>query len=83
MGFQGQLSDTVSVDFGHRRTNYKYNELGRGYIIQSLANLAIDAGESEFVVLLARAMPGGTVDVIACLANDAALIERVVRKAAA
>lgn len=45
VGFQGQLSDTVSVEFGHRRTNYKYNELGRGYIIQSLANQAIDAGD--------------------------------------
>jgi len=45
VGFQGQLTDKVSVEFGARRTNYKYNELGYGYIIQSLANQAIDAGD--------------------------------------
>ncbi len=44
LGFQGQLTDKVSVEFGARRTNYKYNELGRGYIIASLANQQIDAG---------------------------------------
>src|SRR5690606_28783683 len=45
VGFQGQLSDTVSVEFGARRTNYSYDENGYGYIIQSLANQAIDAGD--------------------------------------
>ncbi len=44
LGFQGQLTDTVSVEFGMRRTNYDYNELGYGYIIQSLANQAINSG---------------------------------------
>ncbi|ADV26596.1 TonB-dependent receptor [Pseudoxanthomonas suwonensis 11-1] len=45
VGFQGQLSDTISVEFGARRTNYSYDENGYGYIIQSLANQAIDAGD--------------------------------------
>lgn len=44
LGFQGQISDTVSVEFGLRRTNYDYNDLGYGYIIQSLANQAINSG---------------------------------------
>lgn len=44
VGFQGQLTDTISVDFGARRTNYQYDENGYGYIIQSLANQQIDAG---------------------------------------
>ncbi|PPJ43357.1 MULTISPECIES: TonB-dependent receptor [unclassified Pseudoxanthomonas] len=44
VGFQGQLTDKIAVEFGARRTNYKYNELGYGYIIQSLANQQIDAG---------------------------------------
>ena len=45
LGFQGQLTDSISVEFGARRTNYDYDELGYGYIIQSLANQAINAGD--------------------------------------
>lgn len=45
VGFQGQLTDSISVDFGARRTNYQYDENGYGYIIASLANQAIDAGD--------------------------------------
>ncbi|KAF1711284.1 TonB-dependent receptor [Pseudoxanthomonas kalamensis DSM 18571] len=45
IGFQGQLTDKISVEFGARRTNYDYDELGYGYIIQSLANQAVDAGD--------------------------------------
>src|SRR5690606_34826900 len=45
VGFQGQLSDTVSVDFGARRTSYKYLETGRGYVISSLAQQAADRGD--------------------------------------
>ncbi|MBE2292108.1 MAG: TonB-dependent receptor, partial [Xanthomonadaceae bacterium] len=44
LGFQGQLTDTVSVDFGARRTQYKYIEVGNGYVISSLANAAANAG---------------------------------------
>ena len=45
LGFNGQLTDTVAVEFGARRTNYDYNELGYGYIIQSLAEQAINRGD--------------------------------------
>ncbi len=45
LGFQGQLTDSISVEFGARRTNYDYDELGYGYIIQSLANQAINNGD--------------------------------------
>ncbi|HLS84575.1 MAG TPA: TonB-dependent receptor [Arenimonas sp.] len=47
VGFQGQLTDTVSVDFGLRRTDYKYLELGRGYIVGSLANEAANRGDYD------------------------------------
>ncbi|RYZ74741.1 MAG: TonB-dependent receptor, partial [Lysobacteraceae bacterium] len=45
VGFQGQLSDKVSVDFGIRRSDYKYGDIGRGYVLGSLANAAADAGD--------------------------------------
>ncbi len=45
VGFQGQLTDTISVDFGARRTSYKYLETGRGYVISSLAQAAADRGD--------------------------------------
>ena len=44
VGFQGQLTDSISVDFGARRTNYQYDENGYGYVIASLANEQIDLG---------------------------------------
>lgn len=44
IGFQGQLTDKIFTEFGARRTNYDYDELGYGYIIQSLANQAIAEG---------------------------------------
>ena len=45
VGFQGQLTDTISVDFGGRRTSYDYDENGYGYVIGSLANAAVDSGD--------------------------------------
>ncbi|KFN47345.1 hypothetical protein N790_07925 [Arenimonas malthae CC-JY-1] len=45
IGFQGQLTDTVGIDFGMRRTDYKYVELGRGYIVANLANEAANNGD--------------------------------------
>jgi iron complex outermembrane receptor protein len=47
IGFQGQLTDRVSVDFGLRRTDYKFTELGRGYIVGSLANEAANRGDYD------------------------------------
>lgn len=49
----------------------------------SLAHVEIEAGGSEFVVLLARAGRDGMLDVVAKVDDDPAFAERVVRKAAA
>ncbi|KAF1718566.1 TonB-dependent receptor [Pseudoxanthomonas yeongjuensis] len=48
IGFQGQLTDKISTDFGVRRTNYSYKETGRGYIIQTLAAQAANNGDYIF-----------------------------------
>ncbi|MBO9713326.1 hypothetical protein [Sphingomonas sp.] len=47
-----------------------------------LAHVPIEAGANEFVVLIARAGEGG-LDIVAAVDSDAALTERVVKKAAA
>lgn len=40
-----------------------------------------DAGDSEFVVLIARAMPGGHIGIVAKAADDPALVARLAKKA--
>ena len=40
-----------------------------------------DAGDAEFVVLIARAMPGGHIGIVAKAADDPALIARLAKKA--
>ena len=40
-----------------------------------------DAGDAEFVVLIARAMPGGHIGIVAKAADDATLIAKLARKA--
>ncbi len=42
-----------------------------------------DAGDAEFVVLIARAMPGGHVGIVAKAADDAALVAKLAKKAIA
>ncbi|OHE80473.1 MAG: hypothetical protein A2X76_03975, partial [Lysobacterales bacterium GWF1_69_6] len=44
IGFQGQLTDTIGLDFGARRTDYKFIELGRGYVVTALAQAAANSG---------------------------------------
>jgi iron complex outermembrane receptor protein len=44
LGLQGQLTDTIGLDVGLRHSDYDYAEIGRGYIISSLANAAVDSG---------------------------------------
>ncbi len=41
-----------------------------------------DAGDAEFVILIARAMPGGHVGIVAKAADDDALLAKLARKAA-
>ena len=43
-GFQGRIFDTVDVDVGVRQSEFKYFELGRNYIVGSLAEQAINDG---------------------------------------
>ena len=40
-----------------------------------------DAGEAEFVVLIARAMPGGHIGIVAKAADDKALVAKLAKKA--
>lgn len=40
-----------------------------------------DAGDAEFVVLIARAMPGGHIGIVAKAAHDPALVAKLARKA--
>lgn len=40
-----------------------------------------DAGDAEFVVLIARAMPGGHIGIVAKAADDPALVARLAKKA--
>ncbi|WP_460454678.1 TonB-dependent receptor domain-containing protein [Arenimonas aestuarii] len=47
VGFQGQLTDTLDMDFGLRRSDYKYVELGRGYIVSDLANQLANDGRYD------------------------------------
>ncbi len=42
-----------------------------------------DAGDAEFVVLIARTMPGGHIGIVAKAADDAALVARLAKKAIA
>lgn len=44
LGVQGQLTDTIGLDVGVRHTDYQFADVGRGYIISSLANAAVDSG---------------------------------------
>jgi iron complex outermembrane receptor protein len=44
LGMQGQLTDNIGLDVGLRHTDYDYAEVGRGYIISSLANAAVNSG---------------------------------------
>jgi iron complex outermembrane receptor protein len=47
VGFQGRLFDKVDVDFGVRQSEFKYFELGRNYVIQTLAEQAIADGSYD------------------------------------
>jgi len=49
-----------------------------------LARIALDtdANEGEYVLLLARSAPSGTLDIVATVTDDAALTKRVMHQAA-
>ena len=45
LGFQGRIKDKVDLDFGIRRSNYRYNEFGTGYTVNPLARAALESGD--------------------------------------
>ncbi|WP_414900621.1 hypothetical protein ACMT1E_12435 [Sphingomonas flavalba] len=51
--------------------------------ITPCATVALDTGEAEFVVLVARRVSDGTLGIVAPIASDVALIDRAIRIAAA
>lgn len=44
LGFQGNLGSSLSLDFGLRRSNYRYNEFGSGYTVNPLLVAALESG---------------------------------------
>ena len=48
LGFEGQLTDSIGVDFGLRRTNYKMSDRGNGYVVAPLAAEAAGRGDYDF-----------------------------------
>ena len=45
LGFQGRVWDKVDLDFGIRRSNYRYNEFGTGFSVNPLLVAALEAGD--------------------------------------
>lgn len=45
LGARGSVSDNIDFDGGIRYNTYRYKELGRNYIVQSLAEQAINRGD--------------------------------------
>ena len=62
------------------RANAKLEALRRA---QPALILEHDAGDAEFVVLIARAMPGGHIGIVAKAADDPALVAKLAKKAIA
>ena len=44
LGFQGRLWDKVDLDFGIRRSSYRYNEFGTGFTVNPLVKKALEDG---------------------------------------
>ncbi|MDV3459239.1 hypothetical protein RZN05_19745 [Sphingomonas sp. HF-S4] len=83
---EGGIKGVVKAEREHRRPAPKRDVFARA--AEELRNrpplghVEIDAGQDEFVVLLARAGRQG-LDIVASITGDAALTERAIRKAAA
>ena len=82
-GLKGLVKDTRArrkpVD-GSERKDEKLEVLRRA---QPALILEHDAGDAEFVVLIARAMPGGHIGIVAKAADDPALVAKLAKKAVA
>ena len=47
IGIEGRLTDRMGLEAGIRRTDYKFNELGKGYIVRPLAEQLIEDGQYD------------------------------------
>ncbi|MDT8759435.1 hypothetical protein MZO42_12085 [Sphingomonas psychrotolerans] len=83
---EGGIKGVVKAERAHRRPAAKRDIFAQAAEeLRSrppLGHVAIEAGQDEFVVLLARAGKQG-LDIVASFADDAAMTERAIRKAAA
>ncbi|HET6525249.1 hypothetical protein [Sphingopyxis sp.] len=82
-GLKGLVKDTRArrkpAD-GGERADAKLEALRRAHPALILEH---DAGDAEFVVLIARAMPGGHIGIVAKAADDPALVAKLAKKAVA
>ena len=84
-GFAGGIKGVVRAErlargpFAHARTS-PGEELAERPALARVA-LDTDANEGEYVLLLARSAPSGTLDIVATVTDDTALTERVMRHA--
>jgi hypothetical protein len=83
--YSGGLKAVVQAERRERRPAEKIDRndeaLAALRVADPIAFLDIDAGDSEFVLLVARREPGGRLAVVAPVAPDRGLIDRAIRKA--
>ncbi len=80
-GLKGLVKDARArrkPDNSSERPDEKLEALRRAHPALILEH---DAGDAEFVVLIARAMPGGHVGIVAKAADDPALVAKLAKKA--
>lgn len=81
-GLKGLVKDARArrkpADDAGERPDEKLDALRRAHPAVILEH---DAGDAEFVVLIARAMPGGHIGIVAKAADDPALVAKLARKA--
>nr|WP_245798593.1 hypothetical protein [Sphingopyxis flava] len=85
--YPGGLKGVVKDVRARRRPAAREDDTGATLDVLRRAHPAVilehDAGNAEFVVLIARAMPGGHIGIVAKAAEDAALVARLAKKAIA
>ena len=81
-GLKGLVKDARArrkpADESHARPDETLEALRRAHPALILEH---DAGDAEFVVLIARAMPGGHIGIVAKAAEDPALVAKLAKKA--
>ena len=83
-GFAGGIKGIVTAERAHRRPAAKPAPVDKLVELRArtpLARVDIEHGDAEFVVLLGRSGHGGTLEIVASMATDRALIEHAIRAA--